>query len=97
MKVVSLQVDTLNFCTLSIDTLSVDTLIVNTLHVDTLSVDTLQAGQCNVVKHFTSRPPGGAALSLARPGRGPGSWWPSWSWGGGILAGIRVTWPREGF
>ena len=87
MKVVSLQVDTLNFCTLSIDTLS----------VDTLSVDTLQPGQCNVVKHFTSRPPGGAALSLARPGRGPGSWWPSWSQGGGILAGIRVTWPREGF
>ena len=64
---------------LIVNTLHVDTLSVDTLSVDTLSVDTLQAGQCNVVKHFTSRPPGGAALSLARPGRGPGSWWPSWS------------------
>ena len=92
-----MSVDTLTVDTLSVDNLYVDTLIVDTLSVDTLSVDTLQPGQCNVVKHFTSRPPGGAALSLARPGRGPGSWLRGWSQGGGILAGIRVTWPREGF
>ena len=82
-----MSVDTLTVDTLTVDILTVDILIVDTLSVDTLNVDTLQAGQCNVVKHFTSRPPGGAALSLARLGRGPGSWWPSWSQGGGSWQG----------